>query len=539
MMCMLHLFTVKNGQVLQCMLTISMVFAVFPGDLFAADSPDISDPNQSAMAVAQDSPDPNTPELPPESTERQDPNRPSVSTDSADIEELLVESQGTVDLKVLRQYEEKKAVQKASKKAKREKEQQIPIAVESETSKTADKKPPVIPEKTIPAGVDSEDTSQHDSDDVEELIEEVETTPRQRFEDEYIQKMLAPYSNFKKRLYDKHRISLATEQVAIYQRATGGRRPREQTIYNFSIFGLWDLSKTDTEDRGAIGFLFEERDNVTAWNVEDFSRKVGSTFRTHTLNSSERSRTSVRQLWWRKRFVDDSITLTIGKIHHSSYYNRNAYAGSSRTHFLGSSFARNPNRILPQDGLGVNINIRPNNSYYISMGIGDARSDLNTSGFDTIQEGDAVEMLEFGLTPEKSNYRFTVWRTDKTVIDDIVSEEGAGVAFSFDHELHKRVGVFGRYGYTEEQVADMRNFVSAGFVVQDPWSIKGDLFGCGVSWDENADTDEDEWAFEVFHRMQATKMLQLTPSILVIFDPTRSDETDPVAVFGLRARMLF
>jgi carbohydrate-selective porin OprB len=68
---------------------------------------------------------------------------------------------------------------------------------------------------------------------------------------------------------------------------------------------------------------------------------------------------------------------------------------------------------------------------------------------------------------------------------------------------------------------------------------KGDLFGCGVSWDENYDTDSEEYSFEVFHRMQATKMLQITPSILVVFEPTRSEKTEPVAVFGIRARLLF
>jgi hypothetical protein len=46
-------------------------------------------------------------------------------------------------------------------------------------------------------------------------------------------------------------------------------------------------------------------------------------------------------------------------------------------------------------------------------------------------------------------------------------------------------------------------------------------------------------AIEVFRRTQATRLLQITPSILVVFDPVQSDKTEPVAVFGIRARALF
>jgi carbohydrate-selective porin OprB len=110
---------------------------------------------------------------------------------------------------------------------------------------------------------------------------------------------------------------------------------------------------------------------------------------------------------------------------------------------------------------------------------------------------------------------------------------------SFDQELNKKLGLFGRYGYTNPKISRIENFLSGGFVIRDPWGIQGDLFGFGMSWHETSDTKEDEYALELFHRMQATKLLQITPSILLIFNPTVSDKTDPVAVFGFRARTLF
>ncbi|MHC4132178.1 MAG: carbohydrate porin [Planctomycetota bacterium] len=101
------------------------------------------------------------------------------------------------------------------------------------------------------------------------------------------------------------------------------------------------------------------------------------------------------------------------------------------------------------------------------------------------------------------------------------------------------LGLFARYGYTSDEVTTIENFVSGGFVIRNPFNIDGNLFGVGVSWDENSTTKKDEYALEVFYRVQATRLLQITPSILIVFDPAQSDKTEPVAVFGIRARTLF
>jgi porin len=485
------------------------------------------------------------------SAAEKDSKKPAVSKESTDIEDLVKESKETVDQEVIRKQKQKKEAKVSAETAKEKEEAAVPKVDPPKEKKEIiapgddEEKQSTVGEKTEPSEVkavaDSNDIAavQQDSTDVQELIEEVKRPVQQWFKDEYVQELLFPYFEFKQHLYEKHRFSLATEQVVIYQQATGGRRPKEQSVYNLTVFGLWELSKDNPGENGVMGFLFEERDNITQHSVEDFSQEVGSTFRTHTLNSNERSRTAFRQLWWRKKFADDTATLTIGKIHHPSYYNRNAYAGNSKTHFLAAPFARNPNRLLPQDGLGANVKITPNDDYYLSFGFGDAKSKLTTSGFDTIQDGDLMTMAEIGFTPGDGNYRFTIWHTDETEIDGNTLEEGSGFAFSFDHELYEKIGIFGRYGYVEPEVEPMRNFASTGFVMQDPWGLKGDLFGCGVSWDENYDTDSEEYSFEVFHRMQATKMLQITPSVLVVFEPTRSEKTEPVAVFGIRARLLF
>jgi porin len=386
----------------------------------------------------------------------------------------------------------------------------------------------------------------HDSTDVSELLEESKrTVPSQWFEDKVVMRVLRPYTNAKKYLHDEYRFDVAQEHVLIYQRATGGRRPREQSAYNFTLFGQWYISEDPKRDLGTMGFSFEERDNITDHSAREFSTEVGSNFNTHGLNTNERSRTALRQLWWRKKYVEDKIVLTIGKIHHASYYNRNAFAGNPRMSFLSNPFSRNTNRLIPQDGLGANVIVKPNDNYYLSVGFGDADAKHTTSGFNTIGHGHLFTAAEFGLTPTiegagRGNYRFTFWNTnqgEEEAGDD--DNDGSGFALSFDQEVNETVGLFGRYGYTEPQVTDIKNFVSGGFVLRDPWGIEGDLFGIGLSWDQPSDGKDDEYSMEIFHRMQFTSRVQITPSIQVIFDPSDSDKSDPVAVFGIRFRALF
>ena len=326
----------------------------------------------------------------------------------------------------------------------------------------------------------------------------------------------------------------------IYQRATGGRRPRHHAVNNSNYFGRWHPSSDTSDPWGVVGFSFEERDNLTTESVRDFSDEVGSSFKTHGFNTSERNRTLLRQLWWRKKYADDKVTLTLGKLHQPSYYNRNAYAGNARTYFLSNAFSRNPNRLTPQDGLGANVKIKPNDDFYITAGFGDANADTRNSAFKTFGYGEIFSAVEFGFTPNianlgRGNYRITGWHNDTSE----ESEGGFGLALSFDQEIGKNTGLFARYGYAEPETQIIQNYLAGGFVIRNPWQIEGGLLGAGLSWDSTSDTSRDEMALEIFYRAQATKLLQITPSLLLVFDATQSNKTDPVAVLGLRARVLY
>jgi len=290
--------------------------------------------------------------------------------------------------------------------------------------------------------------------------------------------------------------------------------------------------------KGSVGFYFEHRNNITPARGGLFSTEVGSTFNTHDYAS--KNRTALRRLWWRQHFAHDKMAITVGKIHQGSYYNRNAFAGSTSKQFLSEPFATNPTRRFGGDGLGANLTITPSQDYYLSMGFGDANGKNNTSGFNSIDDAEFFKAFELGLTPTiegwgRGNYRFTFWHTDETEDHD----DGLGFALSFDQELGKSLGVFLRYGYSDPDLNRIEHLLAVGFVIRNPAGMEGDLLGVGFTWDRGDSAVGDEYALEAFYRAQMSTHVQLSPSILLVFDPARSSKDNPVAVFGLRIRTLF
>ena len=370
----------KKHPPLHIFIILSIVIVCAPLEFsFAEDKPAVSEPHKDSNDVS---------ELPEDSNGVAETHK-----ESTDVEELLEESKAVAEA-----IEDSNDVSTLP-------EDSNGIAETHEESKAVAE----LPEDSNDVSAIPEDSNgvaetHKESQDVSELLEESKKrVPRQWFGDEVIMRMLRPYQKTKKYLHDEYRLDTAMEHVLVYQRATGGRRPREQSVYNFTLFGQWHISEDPNKDLGIIGFSFEERDNITNHGVSVFSREVGGSFQTHGLRTDERSCTALRQLWWRKKFAGDKLTLTLGKLHHASYYNRNTFAGNARTHFLSYPFSRNPNRLIPSDGLGANLNIKFNDDSYMSVGFGDVRADNKTSGFDTIEEGDLFKAAEYGLTPNISN----------------------------------------------------------------------------------------------------------------------------------------
>ena len=383
-----------------------------------------------------------------------------------------------------------------------------------------------------------------DDESVSDLLRELRERRERRVEkwidDRKILELLKPSGDARKWLHDKAKLEIAIQQLIIYQRATGSRNPNDTGISNSTFFGQWHLIDHPSFGKGGLGYFFERRDNLADATVSEFSNEVGTAWDTNDFGIATRNRTALRQLWWEQRIFDEKLVLTIGKLHTENYYDINSFAGSGSTKFISQPFAVNPTRLFPSDALGLNVTIYPSKNYYLTFGFNDANGKPTTTGFNSIDESEFFKAFLFGLTPVleglgQGNYRFTFWHTDET--DD--HEDGLGFLISFDQELGESLGVFLKYGYSEPKLDRIEHLISTGFVIRDPWRIKGDLLGIGFSWDSPSNRVRDEYSIELFYRLQLTTHVQLTPSVDFIFNPSEKEDSGALAVFGFRFRALF
>ena len=99
---------------------------------------------------------------------------------------------------------------------------------------------------------------------------------------------------------------------------------------------------------------------------------------------------------------------------------------------------------------------------------------------------------------------------------------------------------FFRYAYAHRGLNDVRQNVSFGVGLEEPFGQNADLIGLGFSWGQPSDrTLRDQYIFETFYRILLAPPTHLTPDLQVIVDPSSAPDPASVVVFGLRLRTIF
>ena len=99
---------------------------------------------------------------------------------------------------------------------------------------------------------------------------------------------------------------------------------------------------------------------------------------------------------------------------------------------------------------------------------------------------------------------------------------------------------FFRYAYAHCGLNDVRQNISFGAGLEEPFGQNSDLIGLGFSWGQPSDSAlRDQYTFETFYRVHITPHTHLSPDLQVIINPSNAPSTDTVTVFGLRFRTLY
>jgi porin len=209
---------------------------------------------------------------------------------------------------------------------------------------------------------------------------------------------------------------------------------------------------------------------------------------------------------------------------------------------MNKAFSSFPVRAFPSNGLGINLTAKPSDLFYVSAGTQDAQGKKTTAGFDTLfEDWDLFTAGEVGFTPiiegwGSGLYRFTGWYRAAGETDG--KPHDSGFDLSFDQRIGPYMIPFFRYGWGEGNINGIEQMISAGVGWQKQLITEADVLGLAGSWGKPSDHDlDDQFATEIFYRLQVSPDNQFTVGYQIIIDPSLDPDSDVVGVFEMRWRI--
>lgn len=424
-----------------------------------------------------------------------------------------------------------------------------------------------------------------DPDRVPNRLEEIEKRKDTLLRTPAIGRTLKPWYDFKKRLADRYGLDLGFFYTALYEKAD--RRIIEPIVGDgrdeaaggvFGIVGQWELVGRGTNHPGYLTFQVQDRHRMNAVAPQSLGSEIGSLWPT-TIGYNEVDLSFV-ELYWNQILVKDRLAFAFGKAIPFAAHDYFAYK-SPFTGFNNATFTLNPTISYVAAGLGAGGGARPTKDTYITAAVYDAQGKLNRAGFETFfEDKDYFTAVDIGwdpgyLDPSRKHrigpltvrdVHASFWH--KAHIVETGSPEGWGFTLFAEGEIG-RVVPFLRYGRSEGtslgNPAILDEMVAGGFGITDVFGQSDDLIGIGFSRGRKqlipegasapVDLDGDgipdfdfadvardlvrteQYAGEIFYRVQLTNELQITPSVQLIWDPILDVEEDFIAVFGIRGRV--
>jgi hypothetical protein len=269
------------------------------------------------------------------------------------------------------------------------------------------------------------------------------------------------------------------------------------------------------------------------------------------------------QAFYEHRWLGERVILTVGQYDPTAFFDTNAYANSERTQFLAGIFGTNPTLEFGGTdnfyGFGGVLRIEPVRGVNLLLGAMEG-------------DGDYLEMftrpwsiaevdVDLDLLGREGTYRFFAWQNHRHHKPDSSlnpDRENRGVGFNFDQALTAQVGLWGRYGVQDSQIAHFDRSASAGVQLAGkgigrPHDALGVGYGLTMISDDyeaaqvtagNPQFNTNEGYFEAYYRHVVSGDgeflgVSLSPDVQYIANPGGDSSLDPIVVYGFRLQAFF
>jgi len=354
------------------------------------------------------------------------------------------------------------------------------------------------------------------------------------------------YFDFKKRIEADYGFGFGFDYNALYQAATNSLGEDDACSAVFRAYGQWRLVDRGKSNTSVIVYKVENRHRLgTNIAPKDLGFEAGYAGLTAVPFSN--AGWMLTNLYWVQHLMVNRLGFVVGVVDVTDYVDVYGLV-NPWADFNNYAFTTNPSIPAPDQGLGAAVRFMVTDNLYIHGGLADANGhptdpgEMADSFFD---DAEFFTHLELGWISSwekrySDNIHLTFWHADERTQAQV--SDGWGAAFSFSRLLADTWEPFFRAGFADDGGALWERSISAGVGYRP--TRKSDILGVGLNWSRpstdtfGADLD-DQYTAEIYYRWQALKMVSITPDVQFLFNPALNPGEDLIAIWGLRARVVF
>jgi len=235
---------------------------------------------------------------------------------------------------------------------------------------------------------------------------------------------------------------------------------------------------------------------------------------------------SLREAWLMTELFDQTVSLTVGRLDLTNFFDSNAIANDETSQFLSDALVNNPVLGLAENGAGLAGVYDPKNGLSIKLGYQQSDSsaeNLSDSLFQLAEVGYQFNPFGTGI----GNYR--AWFRSDNSDGDL---EAFGL--SFDQKVSAGITLAARYGSAETNDGGDDTFASGALVFSGGFGFNpADVWGLGIA-QTKLDTDQEETLVEGYYSLSLAEKLAISTHLTWISEESKGEEDARYLIPSLR-----
>ena len=260
-------------------------------------------------------------------------------------------------------------------------------------------------------------------------------------------------------------------------------------------------------------------------------------------------------LYWDQNFLDNRVSVRVGKFEDQIFFDQNTIAYDPITGFLSENLTEQIVMPFPNYSFGANVHVQVTDDLRLRAGTMNSADSNNNSGFEglssshlfTVGEADLTVNVPINGVDRTGHWRFSGWYNSMPNPFGAGDVEGGGICFNMDQEVSDQASIFMRLGWGENHATRSNFAISGGFAIESPFGLKHNHTGFGLQYakitavgqsevDLSADPGELYLA-EWYWRVDLSRTLYTGPVIQVWGNSSASVDTS--VVWGWRTSWVY